>query len=172
MSQRLTSSPRCSTAKFSRRQRAGLYAALAAAALSTSIAEAGVVTWNAGSGADFNWYTASNWDNGLPTLASDVLFPSTYANPGSLANPDVISLQAGSQANSVSFLNKYRLTGGDLQLGSGRITVGHGLSSIIDSKLTGTAGFTKQGNGSLYLTNAANDYTGVTTINEGAVFIS
>jgi len=129
-------------------------------------------TWTAGSSTDLLWSTAGNWDVGVPTLASDVILPDPIPNPGSLGNPNVITLGAGSLANSLSFFAPYTLTGGDLTLASGLISVGMAGQSFIESKLTGPSGLLKQGGGAVYLTNVANDYTGTVNIEGGSVFIN
>jgi autotransporter-associated beta strand protein len=53
------------------------------------------------------------------------------------------------------------------------LTVTHAFdSATISAVLAGTDGWTKQGSGTLYLTNTANSYTGTTTINAGNVVVS
>ncbi len=154
--------------------------AAATVLLPTAAGVAEPVKWTAGSSADFNWSNATNWDFGIPTLTSEAIFPKDllnfaptgYPNPAALPNPGTITLNAGSVANSLSFFNKYTLTGGDLTLASGLIQVSLGNSSTIASKLSGSNGLTKDNAGSLVLSNAANDYTGATTINGGALIIT
>jgi hypothetical protein len=127
--------------------------AAVAAATAWSAHTSHALTWTAGSSTDINWSTAANWDAGLPTAASDVFFlkdlanygPLGFPNPGALSNPDVITLGSGSVANSLTFSNKYTLTGGDLSLSSGLVRVIIGNSSRIDSQLIGTNGLEKEG---------------------------
>jgi hypothetical protein len=100
---------------------------------------------DSGKRTDLLWSTSGNWDVGIPTLSSDVIFSDPVPNPGSLGNPNVITLGAGSLANSLSFSTSYTLAGGDLTLGSGSVSVVLGSQSVIDSKLTGASGLLKQG---------------------------
>ncbi|MBX7209040.1 MAG: autotransporter-associated beta strand repeat-containing protein [Verrucomicrobiaceae bacterium] len=128
--------------------------------------------WNANSLADFLWSTAGNWSGGVPLSADNVLFGRPVPNPGSLPNPSIITLGAGSVANALSFKDNYTLTGGDLTLTTGGVRTDLGMMATIGSQLLGTAGLTKTGGGALRLTNASNSYTGTTTINDGIVSIS
>lgn len=138
------------------------------------------VIWTADSSADFNWSNGANWDLGEPSAADDVIFPKDvlnfpplgYPNPGALFAPDVVTLGMSETANSLSLLNKYTLSGGDLTLTSGGVRVTIGNTSTIESLLHGTAGLTKEGDGALILTNALNDYVGTTTINAGSIIIT
>jgi autotransporter-associated beta strand protein len=128
--------------------------------------------WTAGSGADFLWNNGANWSGGIPTSTSDVIFPKPIPNPGSLLNPQTITLGAGSTANSLSFFAPYTLTGGSLSLSSGAVRVTIGNSSTIASQLTGVGGLLKTGDGALKLTDSTNSYTGITRINEGTVIVA
>ena len=129
--------------------------------------------WNAGSGADFSWDNGLNWSlNAEPISTDDVIFVKPIPNPNALANPDVITLTTGSVANSLSFFAPYTLTGGDLALTTGRIRVTIGNASTIASMLTGSGGLLKLNDGALFLTNAANNYTGTTRIEEGSVVVT
>ena len=129
-------------------------------------------TWTAGSATDLLWSTSGNWDLGTPGVGSDVFLPKPFPNPGSLANPNIITLASGSVANSITFFAPYTLTGGDLALTSGQVAVTVGNASTIESKLTGGGGLLKLNDGALTLTNAANDYTGTTQIDSGSVIIT
>ncbi len=114
-----------------------------------------------------NWADSGNWSTGLPGLADDVVFGTPAPVTGS-----VITLGAGSLANSLWIHDNYTFTGGDLALASGgfRVNLGHLLT--LDSILSGANGLTLTGGGMVRLTNAANDYTGVTTIANGSLIIS
>jgi autotransporter-associated beta strand protein len=158
---------------FGRIRSKACFGAVATLLLSMAgIAKSADTTWTAGSATDLLWSTSGNWDVGIPTLSSDVIFSDPVPNPGSLGNPNVITLGAGSLANSLSFSTSYTLAGGDLTLGSGSVSVVLGSQSVIDSKLTGASGLLKQGAGAIYLTNLANDYTGAVNIEGGSVIIS
>ncbi len=162
--------------KLIRRHRqpiASLLALLMAVWQVAPVTHAATVTWNASSGANFNWVDVLNWDSGMvPTTLDDLIFVSPIPNPGILPNPNVITLGAGSLANTLSFRDRYTLAGGDLTLTSGGVRVDAGVDARVDSiLLAGTAGLTKTGLGSLRLTGV-NTYTGTTTINQGSVVIS
>ena len=60
---------------------------------------------------------------------------------------------------------------GGLTLTSGAVQVDNGDYATIGSTLASTAGFTKSGSGSLYLTGT-NSITGLTTIEQGIVVIN
>ncbi|MEZ0259268.1 MAG: autotransporter-associated beta strand repeat-containing protein, partial [Chthoniobacter sp.] len=66
----------------------------------------------------------------------------------------------------------YTITGSALTMTGGVISVDPGQSDTISSQVSGTAGLTKVGTGTLYLTNSANDYTGATVIGSGTVVIT
>ncbi|MBL9183500.1 MAG: autotransporter-associated beta strand repeat-containing protein [Verrucomicrobiaceae bacterium] len=135
------------------------------------VAHGATVTWNAGSGTNFNWADVLNWDLGAAPLAGDdAIFGRPVPNPGTLANPSVIVLGAGSVANRLDLKDAYTLTGGDLTLTSGGVRVDMGVVARVDSILAGSAGLVKTGGGSLRLTGA-NTYTGITTISNGSLII-
>lgn len=134
-------------------------------------AKAAALTWDAGSLTDLLWDTQTNWStDARPTTADDVFFPFAVPNPGGLANPQSITLGTGDVANSLTFSNSYSLSGGDLTLTTGLVTVDAGYSSTIRSVLHGTTGLTKNGLGTLQL-RGSNDFTGPITINLGGVTI-
>lgn len=128
--------------------------------------------WTAGSGTNFNWSDAANWSAGLPGLADDLFFNMPVPNPGTLANPNFINLSAGSLANRLTVRDNYTLNGGSLTLGAGGLYVNLGQTLTLNSLLTGTEGLLKTGGGAVWLTNAANTYTGTTTISNGSLIIS
>jgi autotransporter-associated beta strand protein len=130
------------------------------------------VNWTAGSSTDFNWATSANWDIGVPTAADDVVFGTPVPNPGVLPTPSVITLGAGSVANSLRLRDNYTLVGGDLTLSTGGIHAGFVTSSTIGSLLSGVSGLTLTGGGAVRLTNATNTYTGTTTVADGSLIIS
>lgn len=139
--------------------------------------QAATIVWDAGSGTDLSWDTAANWSpDGVPDATSDLQFAFTVPNPGSLANPSTITLGTGELADSLVFQGNYKLTGGDLTLTTGLIQTDSSISKgsiydTISSVIHGTAGLTKSGIGTLVLTGA-NDYTGITTIEQGTVVIN
>ncbi len=135
------------------------------------------MNWDAGSGLNFDWNDILNWDpNGLPGAGDNLFFLKPAPNPGALpGDPLTITLGSGETANSLSFFDRYTLTGGDLTLTAGNGGLVHvrvGNTTTIASQLIGGAGLTKQGDGALILSNAANSYTGTTTINGGTVIIT
>ena len=133
---------------------------------------ASTIFWDAGSGTDFQWNTVTNWSpDGLPTSADNLIFPTPIPNPGVLTNPQIITLGAGELARSLYFQSNYTLTGGDLTLSAGAIRVDGASYTTVASVMHGTAGFTMSGGGTLFLTGV-NDFTGLTTIEQGSVVIN
>ncbi len=156
--------------KTLRRHRVLINSALACLMAAWQIGQplkADTINWTAGSGLNFDWADGTNWSSGVPGAGDDAIF----GTPVPLATPG-ITLAAGSLANSLSFLDSYSLTGGDLTLTSGGIHANLGQSVTINSLLSGNAGLTKTGGGSVRFANASNDYTGVTTIANGTIIIS
>lgn len=126
-------------------------------------------TWDASSGADFDWSNPLNWSLDLePTAADNVLFPNPVPNPATLPTPGTITLGTGEVANSLSFDAAYTLTRGDLSLTSGNISVSPSIVSTISSALGGSAGVTKQGNGALIL-SGTNTFAGGVFVNGGTL---
>ena len=117
--------------------------------------------WNNGS-ADGLWSTGINWNtNAVPTGTDDVQLP--------LGLGLTITLSAGELANTLLFQDNYTLSGGNLTLTNGSITVDPTFSDTISSVLNGTV-ITKLGTGSLVL-SGANGYTGLTTVSAGVLNI-
>ena len=175
MNSSLPSAPRCirpCDKLLPRFQTKGSFGILALLLFMAGFARSADTTWTAGSATDLLWSTSGNWDLGIPGVGSDVFLPKPFPNPGSLANPNIITLASGSVANSITFFAPYTLTGGDLALTSGQVAVTIGNASTIESKLTGSGGLLKLNDGALKLTNAANDYTGTTQIDSGSVIIT
>jgi len=143
---------------------------LAALLAANSPLQAGLVTWDGST--DATWGTADNWtpesgDPAEPTPVDHVVFPGAVPPTGS-----TITLTSGEEADWLSFYNDYTLSGGGLTLGSGTVYVAGGQHATIDSVLSGTSGLTKTGFGTLYLSNAGNDYTGATTVNSGTLVVT
>jgi fibronectin-binding autotransporter adhesin len=132
---------------------------------------AAVIVWDAGSTTNLNWSNGFNWGGLEPTSTDDAIFSQLIPNPGMLSTPETITLSTGEAANSLSFFNRYQLTGGDLTLASGGIRVSLGDSVTIHSQILGGSGLTLSGGGSLRLTNAANSYTGPVNLNGGSLII-
>ena len=120
-------------------------------------------TWTGAS--DQLWSTSTNWTTGAPGSGDNVILPLTIPSGGS-----TITLGASSLASSLSLMNAYTLTGGDLTLTTGAVRVNTGVVARVDSILAGSAGLTLTGGGSLRLA-AGNTYTGVTSINNGSLII-
>jgi fibronectin-binding autotransporter adhesin len=106
------------------------------------------------------WSSATNWaDNTEPTINDFVTFPNTI--PLGLST---ITLSSGEFAQSLTFLNNYTLSGGNIQLGNGMITAG-GWTSSINSVLAGSGPLTFGSSGTITLGASSNSYTGGTNIN-------
>ncbi|MEZ0276572.1 MAG: beta strand repeat-containing protein, partial [Roseimicrobium sp.] len=115
---------------------------------------------------DANWSTSTNWSpDGEPTLATAVIFAAPVPPTGS-----TITLSAGEQALSLSFLESYTLSGGDLTLGAASsINVDPTFTATINSVLGGAAtSLAKNGTGTLVL-SGANTFTGTVTLNAGVL---
>ncbi|HSI65621.1 MAG TPA: autotransporter-associated beta strand repeat-containing protein, partial [Candidatus Saccharimonadia bacterium] len=115
---------------------------------------------------DANWSTSTNWSpDGEPTLATAVIFAAPVPPTGS-----TITLSAGEQALSLSFLESYTLSGGDLTLGAAStISVDPTFTATINSVLGGAAtSLAKNGTGTLVL-SGANTFTGTVTLNAGVL---
>ncbi|MBK8036101.1 MAG: autotransporter-associated beta strand repeat-containing protein [Verrucomicrobiaceae bacterium] len=121
-------------------------------------------TWTGAT--DQLWSTSTNWTTGAPGSGDNVILPLTIPSGGS-----TITLGASSLANSLSLMNAYTLTGGDLTLTTGGVRVNTGVVARVNSILAGSAGLTLTGGGSLRLA-AGNTYTGVTSISNGSLVIS
>jgi autotransporter-associated beta strand protein len=127
--------------------------------LSSTLAQS---TWDGQT--DANWSTPTNWNpDGEPTLTTAVIFAAPVPLTGS-----TITLSAGEQALSLSFLESYILTGGDLTLGAvSSINVDPTFTATINSVLGGAAtSLAKTGTGTLVL-SGANTFTGALTLNAG-----
>jgi autotransporter-associated beta strand protein len=128
----------------------------------------GTGTWDT---ATTNWWDTTNL----------VLWPNTNVDAAVFSGPfsilptlNTVTLISGVTANQLRFERSgYTLTGGDLTLAGTTPTlhVNMGETATISSQISGTAGLTKTGGGSIRLGNAANDYTGTTTISNGTVII-
>lgn len=129
----------------------------------------GTGLWNTGTA---NWWDLSNlvvWPN-----ASDrAIFSGSYvAGPPAL---NTVTLSSGIVAKELRFLRSgYTLTGGDVTLNG--VAPGYwvnlGETATISSQVSGSSGLTKTGGGTVRLTNASNNYSGVTTIDGGILSIS
>ena len=149
-----------------------------------SSASAAVVIWT-GSTVDLNWATAGNWGvSGVPLADSDVILPTPIPNPSSTwPNPESISLDTGSLANSLTARDSYTLSNGNLTVTSGAITVATGSTLTISSALTGSGGLilaannglaggdAQTGGGTLVL-NWTNTYAGDTVIEAGTLAVN
>jgi autotransporter-associated beta strand protein len=119
-----------------------------------------------------NWATAGNWSSGVPSLLDEVVFGTPILNPGNLTEPRSIHLSSSSLAGGLWMRDSYQLDGGSLELGTGMIRVDYGHLLHLESLLAGSNGLTVSGGGAVWLGNAGNSYTGVTTINNGTVIIN
>ncbi|MGD9690421.1 MAG: beta strand repeat-containing protein [Phycisphaerales bacterium] len=115
-------------------------------------------TWDNSAGSAL-WSTATNWlDNTEPGISDFVTFPNTI--PG---GQSTITLSSGEFALSLTFLNSYTLSGGNIQLGNGSIALG-GWSPTINSVIAGSGPITVSNGGTLNLFGQ-NSFTGGISIN-------
>jgi autotransporter-associated beta strand protein len=115
-----------------------------------------------------NWDMLANWSGVLkPGALDDAVFPQTIPFTGM-----TVTLGVGETANSLTFLNGYTFTSGDLTLTGGNVDVGSGLSVTINSVLRGqTVGLTLTDTGRLVL-GGANQFGGAVQITGGTLSIS
>lgn len=124
------------------------------------------------------WDNIDNWLAGIPTATSDAIFPTPIPATGG-----AITLVNGDLANSLTFRDAYTLSGGNLTLTSGLITVAPSSTATINSALIGTGGITLAANngladpdsqigGGTLVLGGTNTYSGLTTINSGILSIS
>ena len=119
------------------------------------------VEWNGV--ADGNWANTANWTGGaLPTSLDAATFVEA-------APFRAISLPGDDSAvaDALAFADNYTLSGGDLTLTGGNITVNATFTATIGSELKGAA-VAKLGAGTLDLLSA-NSYTGGTTLDAGTL---
>ena len=135
-------------------------------------------TTGAGLGGSGSWDNASNvWWNGVATDGAWVNGTNTGIFSGSAG---LVTLSGPITAGGLMFnTTGYEITGDTLTLAapigavSPNIAVnGLGNRATISSKLAGTSGFIKSGNGSLVLTNPANSFSGDIAIRQGSLVIT
>ena len=148
-----------------------MFIALAGGAFAPDQADAVTLTWNGGSagvwqdgaGGWLDGVSSANWNNATPDAAvfsgTATLTPSIHAGGITVGN---LSYTSGS----------YSFSGGTLALSSGNIDVGAGLTTTFNQALSGAAGLTKSGAGTLSLVGNNKNYTGTTVINGGAIQIN
>lgn len=138
------------------------------AALGTNLGGTGV--WDTSTS---NWWDQSNlvaWPN---TAADSAIFSGTFPTLG-LPVLNTITVSSGITANQLRFLRSgYTLTGGDITFAgtSPSLHVNLGETATISSTILGSAGLIKTGGGVIRLA-PSNNYTGGTTIADGAVIIT
>ncbi|WP_160113694.1 autotransporter outer membrane beta-barrel domain-containing protein [Phyllobacterium salinisoli] len=144
------------------------------------LVNSGGVTLNYWKGGSGTWNLANNnWTDGVPgtnqgiwTNGNFAIFQNTPAG--------VVQVGAAIAVSGMQFaIDGYRIENGSIALqdADSYIRVGTGpvgtvLTATIASQLTGSGGLVKDDNGTLVLTNAANDYTGGTTIKDGTISAS
>ena len=96
---------------------------------------------------------------------------------GSIANSSSVGFDGGTlDISATAGATVKRLvilateSGSSIQLGSKTLTIASNSNSYFDGTITGTGGVIKNGTGSLYLIGN-NTYTGLTTLNQGGLFI-
>jgi autotransporter-associated beta strand protein len=146
-------------------------AALIIGAFLTSTGARAQIAWDATSGANFNWSDPLNWVGDIePGGLDSVVFPTPIPNPGALADPDKITLALGEVANAVVFQAGYTLSGGDLTLSAGVISVDPSVTATLSSTLAGSIAIAKNGNGTLVL-SGSNTFTGNMAVAAGVLNI-
>lgn len=127
----------------------------------------GLGAWDLTTG---NWTTDAGVNNASWIDGNDAIF-----GGGSAGNADLVTIQAGGiTANSVTFdtpfAASYIIGGGNLVL-SGTALATANTNATINSVITGSAGLSKLGAGTLTL-GGVNTYTGTTTIGVGTLSVA
>jgi|GEM_PF-920986 len=118
-------------------------------------------TWNGAT--DSLWNTGTNWSGGVPTGASDVIFPGVIPATGA-----IITLNTGELANTLAFSNSYTFNSNSLTLSAGTVDVASGFTATINSTLNLSSGLTKTGAGTLAL-SAIGSVSGGVAVNAGTL---
>jgi autotransporter-associated beta strand protein len=116
------------------------------------------------SATNINWFNGA-YDNGWSD-GNNAIFGSGGA-PGTVTNVAATTVVA-----NLTFNTNYVITGNALTLTNGSVitVAGSATAATMNATLTGTGGFTKEGSGTLVLTETNNNtYTGDTIINNGTV---
>src|SRR5688572_21043740 len=145
------------------RGRAVILAAATVLGLVNQVRGATTRTWDRGAGTGL-WSGITNWSGNVePTLDDPVILPTPI--PGGFPN---ISLSGTEHALNLTINASYAIGGNFLQIhgAGGPITVASGASASISSTLTGTAGLSKGGGGTLTVTGN-NGFTGNVNITGG-----
>ncbi len=108
-----------------------------------------------------SWLGALNWSlDTLPLTTDDVIFGSGITGP--------IQLEANQTVNRLTFNTNASLgargDGNVLTNTTGIVSVGAGAVATINSQISGTAGLSLSGGGTLYLSNLLNSFTGNVTV--------
>jgi trimeric autotransporter adhesin len=137
---------------------------------------------------DGNWTTAGNWQPAPPAAGDDLAFPSTSSNLtnnnniGSGIAYGALLIQGANYAiggdsasfNSIDASQASGTSNVSLQIdltGAATVGVDNAASTLVlGGAITGSAGLTKNGPGTLSLT-AANSYTNATAINAGTLLL-
>jgi autotransporter-associated beta strand protein len=125
--------------------------------------------WNVNGNA--SWQTAGNWSPAaVPASGSSVVF-------GDIATADrTVTLASNVTANRIAFSGAGGAhtiapsAGQSVTLtGDGELRASGTPRHVVAAQVSGSVGVTKQGGGSVTLSNAANNYTGGTTVQEGTL---
>jgi autotransporter-associated beta strand protein len=124
-------------------------------------------TTGAGLGGGGSWNSGIKWFNGTSNAAW-----TTNANAVFWGTGGTVTLSAPRSVDGLSFKsNGYTLTASTLTLSRPFVSVDSGVTATIASAVAGTIGLTKNGAGTLRLTNA-NTFSGGVTINGGKLEVT
>ncbi|MGV3659502.1 MAG: autotransporter-associated beta strand repeat-containing protein [Prosthecobacter sp.] len=133
---------------------------------------AGNAVSGAGLGGSGTWdISTPNWWDG----SADVAWPNSLLDTALFSGlAGTVTLGGSVNASTLMFrTTDYALAAGTLTLGDvARVDVAPFTHATIGSVIAGSSGLTKTGNGTLFLTSAANTYTGDTVIRAGTVVIT
>ncbi len=128
--------------------------------------------WN--QDADDNWSTGTNWQGGnAPTGTTGVAYFTNAITASRMVSVDFSPWTVGGLTFGNTGAYGFTVSGGTVNLGgtTPTITVNPNSTGIVSSVLSGTAGLTKVGAGTLTL-DGANTFSGGTTISAGTLNIT
>ncbi|WP_432798684.1 autotransporter-associated beta strand repeat-containing protein [Poriferisphaera sp. WC338] len=120
--------------------------------------------------------SGTNTFSGGTNISAGTLIASggnALSDSGSVTFADIsgATLQLGSN-ETIGSLSGGGSTGGEVSLQSNTLTVGDTNDTTFAGVLSGSGGLTKEGSGTLTLSNSNNTYTGDTTVNAGTLIIN
>jgi autotransporter-associated beta strand protein len=114
-----------------------------------------------------SWSNGNNWTTGAePNSSLDVVFDTPIPATG-----PAIALSSSEAAKTLTFNDSYTLTGGSLGVAGGNVSVASGKTATINSPVSGSAGLSKNGAGTLVLAGT-NTYSGGSAVYAGTLRVA